>query len=62
VSGISPDTHARENLLRSGSTLDLVKAHVHDVVDEDDPLFGLHDEAFRAELWMRQKTPEPGQE
>jgi hypothetical protein len=61
VSGISPDPHARENLLRSGSTLDLVKANVHEVVDEDDPLFGSQDEAFRAELWMRQKTPELGQ-
>jgi hypothetical protein len=62
VSSISPDPHARENLLRSHSTLDLIKAKVAPVVDKDDPLFNPKDDSrVRAELWMRQKTPEPEQ-
>lgn len=58
VSGISPDPHARENLLRSGSTLQLLDAKLEPVDDEDDPLFDAQDQAVRAELWMRQRTPE----
>jgi hypothetical protein len=59
VSGISPDPHARENLLCSNSTLELVDAKLTRVDDEDDPLFQPGNESVRAELWMRQQTPEP---
>jgi hypothetical protein len=60
VSHISSDPCAREHLLRSRSTLNLVKAYVVNIVDEDDPLFKAGDEsAIRAELWMRQRTPDP---
>jgi hypothetical protein len=57
VSGVSPDPHAREHLLLSNSTLKLENAHIRPIDDEDDPLYGSTD-AVRAELWMRQKTPD----
>ena len=58
ISGISPDPHAREHLLRSNSTLQLLDAKLAPALGEDDPLFDPQGDAFRAELWMRQRTPE----